>query len=118
MEESVMKHRGLLATIAVIIFLGFNVATYWWVNSFDSVGAAISLTWKAIINNWMIVIIITDSFCFVLLTFVWLLADARQRGWSGVRRWGWIAAILAFGSPALMIYLVSRPERVSGIPNN
>jgi hypothetical protein len=100
-----------LAISAIVIFVAFNIATYWWVNSFDSVAAAINLTWKAITNNWMILIIISDSSLFLLLIFFWLLADARQRGWTNFRRWGWVAAILAFGSPALMMYLVLRPDK-------
>lgn len=105
------RHRTIIAIAAVVIFLWFNLATYWWVNNFNSAAEAISLTWKAITTNWMIIIIISDSIVFVLLIFVWLVADARQRGWSGYKRWGWILAILAFGSPALMIYLVSRPAK-------
>lgn len=103
------SHRAVIAIVAAIIFLSFNLATYWWVNSFASVSAAITLTWKAIVNNWMLLIIISDSFFFLLLIFVWLLRDADRRGWRGYKRWAWVPAILAFGSPALMIYLISRP---------
>lgn len=106
------KHRAPILIAAVVIFLWFNLATYWWVNSFESVGAAITLTWNAITTNWMILIIIGDSAVFLLMIFVWLLKDARQRGWVGYKRWGWIAAILALGSPALLIYLISRPNKV------
>jgi hypothetical protein len=108
------RQRSILIVVAVLIFLWFNVATYWWVSSFDSVATAISRTWQAIVNNWMILIILSDSLFFLLLIFVWLLSDARRRGWTGYKRWGWIAALLALGSPALLIYLVLRPkERLS-----
>jgi hypothetical protein len=101
----------MMITSAVLIFLLFNAATYWWVKSFDSLAAAISLTWTTIINNWMILIIICDSIFFLLLIFVWLLGDARERGSTGFRRWGWLVAMIAFGSPALLIYLVLRPRQ-------
>jgi len=104
-------HRALIVVTAVAIFLAFNIATYWWVNSFDSVAAAISRTWTTMINNWMILIILSDSFVFLLLIFIWLLGDARQRGWRGLKRWGWLVAMLAFGSPALLIYLTFRPSK-------
>ena len=105
------QHRALIILAAVLTFLWFNVATYWWVNSFDSVAAAIGRTWSTIINNWMILVIISDSIVFLLLIFVWLLGDARQRGWTGFKRWGWLIAMIAFGSPALLIYLVRRPGK-------
>ena len=105
------QYRALVIVAAVLIFLWFNVATYWWVNSFDSFAAAMSRTWTTIINNWMILIVISDSIVFLLLIFVWLLADARQRGWKDFRRWGWLVAMIAFGSPALPIYLVLRPSK-------
>ena len=108
------KYRAVILIAAVLIFLCFNLATFWWVNSFESLGAAITLTWKAIIGNWMILIIIGDSVVFLLLIFVWLVRDARQRGWIGYKRWGWIVAILTLGSPALLVYLISRPDKLQG----
>ena len=106
------RQRSILILVAVLIFLWFNVATYWWVSSFDSVAIAISSTWQAIVNNWMILIVLSDSLFFLLLIFVWLVGDARRRGWTGYKGWGWIAALLALGSPALLIYLVLRPRKV------
>jgi flagellar biosynthesis protein FlhB len=107
------RQRFILVVLAVVIFLSFNVATYWWVSSFGSVITAINRTWQAIVNNWMIVIILTDSLFFLLLIIVWLLDDARRRGWTRSKRWGWIAALLGLGSPALLIYLVLRPKERS-----
>lgn len=108
------RQRFILVVLAVVIFLWFNVATYWWVSSFGSVVTAISRTWQATVNNWMIAIIFTDSLLFLLLIFVWLLDDARRRGWTGFKRWGWIAALLGLGSPALLVYLVLRPKEAKG----
>ena len=105
------KNRVLISTTAAIIFGWFNLATYWWVNSFSSVGTAITETWHGITNNWMNLIILIDSVVFIVLVFVWLLADARKRGRKGYKRWAWVPGILAFGSPALLIYLVSRPDK-------
>ena len=102
-----------IVVAAVLIFVWFNIATYWWVNSYDSLGAAIVQTWLAIISNWMLLIILCDSTVFFVLIFVWLLSDARQRGWTGYKRWGWLAAILAFGSPALLIYIIARAQKGS-----
>jgi hypothetical protein len=104
------RQRSILIVVAALIFLWFNVATYWWVSSFDSLATAISRTWEVIVNNWMILIILSDSLFFLLLIFVWLLSDARRRGWTGYKRWCWIAALLVLGSPALLIYLVLRPK--------
>ena len=100
-----------MVVLAAVIFLWFLVATYWWANSFESAGEAISQTWQAIINNWMILIVLSDAFVFVLLIFTWVLGDARQRGWGGYKRWGWIAAMIMFGSPALLVYLAIRPSK-------
>ena len=104
------RERSLLIVIAVVIFIGFNIATYWWVSSFDSVATAISRTWDLMIGNWMVLIILSDSCVFLLLIFVWLVDDARRRGWTGVKRWAWIPAILSFGSPALLVYVALRPN--------
>jgi hypothetical protein len=104
------QKRAIIVVAAVSIFIWFNVATYWWVNSFDSLGSAIIQTWGEITGNWMGLIILCDSGVFLILIFVWLLRDARQRGWTGYKRWGWIPAILGLGSPALLIYIVARPK--------
>lgn len=102
-----------IVVAAVLIFSWFNLATYWWVNSFGSVTAAIAQTWGAMTSNWMLLIILCDSAVFLVLIFVWLLRDARKRGWIGYKRWAWLAAILGFGSPALMIYIIARPQKRS-----
>lgn len=107
------QQRVIIVVIAIAIFFWFNLATYWWVNSFDSVATAIHRTWQAIVTNWMTLIIISDSFFFMLLIFVWLLKDARRRGWAGYKRWSWLVALLGFGSPALLLYLVLRPNESS-----
>lgn len=105
--------RTMIYVAAASIFIWFNVATYLWVTSFDSVAAAISQTWNLITTNWMILIILSDSLIFLCLILAWLVVDAKRRGWTGYRRWGWIAAILALGSPALIVYLVLRPDEKS-----
>jgi hypothetical protein len=107
------KQRTIIVVVAFAIFFWFNLATYWWINNFDSVSIAISRTWQAIANNWMILIILSDSLLFMLLIFIWLLKDARRRGWTGYKRWGWIVALLGLGSPALLLYLVFRPSETS-----
>ena len=107
-------NRRIMIFAAAVIFLWFLVGTYWWVNSFDSVADAIAQTWQAIINNWMILIILSDAMFFVLLIFGWVVGDARRRGWEGYKRWGWIPAMIMFGSPALLIYLAVRPSKQIG----
>lgn len=108
------RHRRKLVVAAVLIFLWFLLGTYWWAISFASVDDAVSQTWQAIINNWMILVILSDAFFFVVLIFAWLLGDARQRGWEGYKRWGWIPAMMMLGSPALLIYLAVRPDKRIG----
>lgn len=107
------QRKTPIVVAAVLIFSWFNLATYWWVNSFGSVTAAIAQTWVVMTSNWMLLIILCDSAVFLILIFVWLLRDARERGWIGYKRWAWLAAILAFGSPALMIYIFARPQTAS-----
>ncbi|HEY5884192.1 MAG TPA: hypothetical protein VIT88_05860 [Pyrinomonadaceae bacterium] len=110
-NEIVMKkHSSLILVAMVVIFVWFNVATYWWVSSFDSVAEAITQTWNAITSNWMILILLSDSAVFLVMIFVWLLRDARQRGWTSYKGWAWIIAMLVLGSPALLVYLIIRPE--------
>ena len=103
--------RIIISLAAALVLIWFNIATYWWVSSFGSVGTAISQTWNLISTNWMIMIILTDSLIFLCLIFAWLVSDAKRRGWTGYKRWGWIAAILALGSPALIMYVVLRPDQ-------
>lgn len=103
--------RAMIWLAAILIFIWFNVATYWWVNSFDSLGSAISSTWHLMTGNWMLLIILIDSLVFLFLIFVWLLRDAAQRGWTGYQQWLWVPAILIFGSPALLAYVVLRPGK-------
>ncbi len=104
------KTRRMLTWLAaILIFSWFNIATYWWIHDFDSIGSAIRITWSLLTGNWMSLIILSDSLVFVCLIFVWLLGDAAHRGWTGYKRWLWIPAILLFGSPALMAYVLLRP---------
>jgi hypothetical protein len=105
--------RVIIGLAAILIFTWFNVATYWWVNDFDSIGSAVRSTWRLMTGNWMWLIIISDSLIFLTLIFVWLLRDAAHRGWTGFRRWLWIPAILLLGSPALLAYVLLRPIRPS-----
>ena len=105
--------RTLIWLTAILIFIWFNVATYWWVDSFDSLGSAISSTWRLMTGNWMLLIILSDSLVFLCLIFVWLLRDAVWRGWTGYKRWLWLPAILLFGSPALLGYVALRPDYTS-----
>lgn len=107
------QRKTLIALAAVLTFGWFNLATYWWVKSFGSVNAAIAQTWVAMTSNWMLLIILCDSVVFLVLIFAWLLRDARERGWIGYKRWAWLVAILAFGSPALMMYIIARPQKGS-----
>ena len=46
----------------------------------------------------------------------WVLGDAKRRGWEGFKRWGWIPAMMMFGSPALLIYLAVRPKQSVVLP--
>lgn len=105
------RHRWILIAVAVVIFIWFLVGTSWWVNSFDSTGEAIFQTWQSMLNNWMILVILSDAFLFVVLIFAWVLGDAKRRGWKGFKRWAWIPAMMMLGSPALLIYLAVRPPR-------
>ena len=103
--------RALCLVAAALTLLWFVAGALWWLSSYESVGAAISDSWRTLTSNVMNLIILSDAFFFVLLVFAWVLRDARERGWRGLRRWGWVVAMTLVGCPALLVYLALRPEK-------
>jgi hypothetical protein len=98
-------NRSRLITAAAIVFAWLTVATVLWLRDAGSLSRALAHLWTAARADWMVVAILTDALVFVLLALLWLWRDAWGRGWSRPRRLAWIAATVAFGSPALLLYL-------------
>jgi hypothetical protein len=103
--------RLLCLAAAALIFAWFVAGALWWLAGYDSVGAAITDSWRTLTSNVMNLIILSDAFFFIALVFWWVQRDARARGWTGARRWGWLAAMALAGCPALLVYLALRPEK-------
>ncbi|HLL77197.1 MAG TPA: hypothetical protein VK421_18230 [Pyrinomonadaceae bacterium] len=104
--------RLLCLAAAALIFVWFVAGALWWLAGYDSVGAAISDSWRTLTSNVMNLIILSDAFFFIVLVMAWVLRDARARGWLGARRWGWVVAMMLVGCPALLVYLALRPEKL------
>jgi len=104
--------RALCLTGAAIVFVWFVAGAAWWLSGYESVGAAIADSWRTLTSNVMNLIVLSDALFFVLLVFAWVLRDARERGWAGARRWGWVAAMMIVGCPALLVYLAVRPDKL------
>lgn len=103
--------RLLCLVAALLIFAWFVAGALWWLSGYDSVGAAISDSWRTLTSNVMNLIILSDAFFLFVLVMAWVLRDARKRGWAGARRWGWVFGIMLVGCPALLVYLAFRPEK-------
>ena len=97
--------RPLLLTAAVILFAWLTIATILWLRDAGSLSEALVHLWTSARADWMLVAILTDAGVFVLLSLVWLWHDAKARDWSPPRRLAWIAAVVALGSPVLLLYL-------------
>ena len=108
--------RLLCLVAAVLVFSWFVAGALWWLSGYPSVGAAIADSWQTLTSNALNLIILSDAFFFIILVFAWVMRDARERGWTGARRWGWLLAMTLVGCPALLVYLALRPEKavVSG----
>lgn len=106
--------RLLCLAAALLIFVWFVAGALWWLSAYDTVGAAITDSWRTLTSNVMNLIILSDAFFFIALVFLWVLRDARERGWTGARRWGWLVAMTLVGCPALLVYLALRPEKAVG----
>ena len=103
--------RVLCLVAAALIFIWFVAGALWWLSSYESVGAAVSDSWQTLTSNVMNLIILSDAFFFIVLVLAWVLRDARERGWTGARRWAWVFGIMFIGCPALLVYLAFRPEK-------
>ncbi len=104
--------RRLSVAAAAALLAAFTWGTMRWLASYDSVGEAVRDSCATIASNWMLVVMLTDAFFLFLLIFVWLARDARSRGWTGARRWGWLVAMTLVGCPALLVYLAYRPDKL------
>ena len=107
----ITRKRALCLAAAALILIWFVAGALWWLSAYESVGAAISDSWRTLTSNVMNLIILSDALFFILLVFAWVLSDARERGWRGARRWGWLVAMMLVGCPALLVYLALRPEK-------
>ncbi len=105
--------RALCLVAAALTLLWFVAGALWWLSSYESVGAAISDSWRTLTSNVMNLIILSDAFFLFVLVILWVLRDARERGWAGARRWGWAFGIMLAGCPALLVYLALRPEKLT-----
>jgi hypothetical protein len=108
--------RPLLLMAAALFFVWLNVATVMWLRDAGSLSEAVGHLWTAVRADWMLVAILTDAGVFVLLGLAWLWRNAGERGWSRPRRLAWLAAVVAVGSPALLLYLAlgAHEARVAG----
>ena len=104
--------RTLALAAAAGLLAWFTLKTHRWLAAYDSIAAAVADSWRTVASNGMLVVMLSDAFLLFLLIFFWLARDARSRGWVGSRRWLWIAAVMFFGCPALLIYLAFRPEKI------
>jgi drug/metabolite transporter (DMT)-like permease len=105
------QQRALAVAAAAVILSAFTWGTRRWLAAYDSTAEAVRDSCATIASNWMLVVMLTDAFLLFVLIFVWLAKDARSRGWVGVRRWVWIAAVMSLGCPALLLYLAFRPDK-------
>ncbi len=108
--------RPLLLVAAALFFAWLNVATVLWLREAGSLSEAVAHLWTTIRADWMLVAILTDAGVFVLLALTWLWRNAGERGLTKPRRLAWLAAVVAVGSPALLLYLAlsAREARAAG----
>ncbi len=97
--------RPLLLTATAVLFAWLNVATFAWLRAAGSLSGALIHFWTSARADWLLVAVLTDAVVFAVLGLVWLWHDAGDRGWSTARRIAWLAAILALGSPPLLLYV-------------
>ena len=106
--------RPLLVIAGTLFFAWLNVATILWLREAGSLPEALAHFWATLRADWMLVAILTDAGVFVLLGLVWLWRSAGARGWSKPRRLAWLAAVVTFGSPALLLYLATTAHDARG----
>ena len=105
-----MKRRTCYYIAAALIFIWQNFAAVRWAGRFNSIGAAFSHTWHTMTGDWMTLLILQDAGVFTILVISWLVLDTKKRGLSAHQRWAWLVLTLIVGSPAVLIYLGSRPS--------
>ncbi len=105
--------RTLAVASAAVLLAWFTLRTSRWLASYDSTTVAVADSWQTVMSNGMLVVMLSDAFLLFLLIFFWLARDARSRGWVGVCRWLWIAAVMSLGCPALLLYLAFRPDKIN-----
>jgi hypothetical protein len=101
--------RGKFLILTLILLVWFGLGTYWWLSQHGSIMVAGEHFLDTILSDWMVTLFISDLVIIGLLACLWVLKDAKKRGWSGYKRWGWTVLFLILGSPALFIYLALRP---------
>jgi hypothetical protein len=103
------NRRGILLVITLIILVWIGLGTYWWLREHGTIILAAQHFLDTILSDWMVTLFMSDLVIIGLLVCLWVLKDAKERGWSGYKRWGWTVLFVVLGSPALLIYLAFRP---------
>lgn len=101
-----MKRRTWLLVPAAAFSLWILWATARWFRA----GASVARSWEAAIADPMTLLFLTDGMMFGLIAIGMMLWDLRNKGASAVRCAAWAAAVLIVGSPAVLVYLFSRPS--------
>jgi hypothetical protein len=107
------NRRGILLIATFILLVWIGLGTYWWMSEYGSIMIAVRHFVDAILSDWMVTLFMSDLVIIGLLACLWVLKDAKDRGWSGYKRWGWTVLFVVLGSPALLIYLALRPDTSS-----
>jgi hypothetical protein len=113
-EHPTAMKRPVLLVAGALFFAWLNVATVLWLREAGSLREALAHLWTTLRADWMLLVILTDAGVFVLLGLVWLWHNAGERGWSKARRLAWLAAVVTFGSPALLLYLATSAHEARG----
>ncbi len=102
--------RRILLWVGALAFAGWElVGVLLWVGAAGSLGVASAQTWERLRSDWYLLIVVTDHLVIAGVVLLWVWGDMGQRGWSLRIRLAWLAALIALGTPTLLVYLAERP---------
>jgi hypothetical protein len=99
-----MRYKWLISAYALGCILFFQYGFNQWVASNHSVQDI----WRALQQDWLLLITFVDAGHFSLLVLGWLVLDLRRQTFGRIEKVGWFALTIWLGAPIVLLYLAWR----------
>ena len=101
--------RRLALWAGAVLFAGWELAgLILWLREVDGLGPGLSQLWASVLQDKMLLVVVTDHLAIAGVALLWVWCDTRRRRWPLGQRLLWAGAFVVVGTPALLGYLAER----------